>query len=133
MTGQLSTYGDSSVESGLLRTLCLQRLPQSARAALSLLPEATPLAELAEAADRFLEASRLTGAVSAVGANPSTANSTAPVATTGDGDLAAAIASLAAVISRLDTSHRRLEELSLTRWSPLRRGFSLVLALPRRT
>ncbi|XP_043188254.1 uncharacterized protein LOC122363267, partial [Amphibalanus amphitrite] len=38
---------------------------QSARAALSLLPEATPLAELAEAADRFLEASRPTGAVSA--------------------------------------------------------------------
>ncbi|KAF0300056.1 Nuclear pore complex protein Nup133 [Amphibalanus amphitrite] len=67
MRGQLSTAGDSSVDSGLLRTLFLQRLPQSARAALSLLPEATPLAELAEAADRFLEASRPTGAVSAVG------------------------------------------------------------------
>ncbi|KAF0298941.1 hypothetical protein FJT64_003712 [Amphibalanus amphitrite] len=105
MRGQLSTAGDSSVDSGLLRTLFLQRLPQSARAALSLLPEATPLAELAEAADRFLEASRPTGAVSAVGAN----SSPAPAATTGDGDLAAAIASLSAVISRLDTSHRRLE------------------------
>ncbi|XP_043235822.1 uncharacterized protein LOC122388651 [Amphibalanus amphitrite] len=105
MRGQLSTAGDSSVDSGLLRTLFLQRLPQSARAALSLLPEATPLAELAQAADRFLEASRPTGAVSAVGAN----SSPAPAATTGDGDLAAAIASLSAVISRLDTSHRRLE------------------------
>ena len=119
MRGQLSTAGDSSVDSGLLRTLFLQRLPQSARAALSLLPESTPLADLADAADRFLEASRPTGAVSAVSADPPPAGSAASAATTGGGDLAAAISTLAAVISRLDSSHRRLEEPGGCRWSPL--------------
>ena len=110
MRGQLSTASDSAVDSSLLRTLFLQRLPQSARAALSLLPEATPLGELAEAADRFLEASRSSGAVSAVAAEPAAPAGTGATAAAGTPDLAAALMSLTAVISRLDASHRRLEE-----------------------
>lgn len=103
MRGQLTTAGDAPTDSGLLRTLFLQRLPQSARAALSLLPETTSLLELAEAADRFLEASQPSGAVAAVAA-------ATPAPAGGDADLATAIASLAAVIGRLDASNRRLEE-----------------------
>ena len=57
MQGELAMAGITPAEDGLLRTLYKQRLPQPARAALSLLPEATPLADLASAADRFLEAS----------------------------------------------------------------------------
>ena len=57
MQGELAMAGVTPAEDGLLRTLYKQRLPQPARAALSLLPEDTPLANLASAADRFLEAS----------------------------------------------------------------------------
>ena len=48
--------GVMPADNSLLRTLYKQRLPQSARAALSLLPEDIPLADLASAADRFMEA-----------------------------------------------------------------------------
>ena len=58
MQGEPSAAGDAPVDSELLRTLFLQRLPQVATAALSLLPESTPLQDLASSADRFLEASR---------------------------------------------------------------------------
>ena len=52
-----SELGGEPHDSALLRTLFLQRLPQSATAALALLPEDTSLNQLAAAADRFLEAS----------------------------------------------------------------------------
>ncbi|KAF0305496.1 hypothetical protein FJT64_022872 [Amphibalanus amphitrite] len=56
MQGELAMAGVAPADNGLLRTLYKQRLPQSARAALSLLPEDIPLADLASAADRFMEA-----------------------------------------------------------------------------
>lgn len=120
MRGQLVTAGNSACDSGLLRTLFFQRLPQSARAALSLLSEATPLGELAEAADRFMEASLPTVTVAAVAAaplGPPPSNQvpllpTQVSGTAGDSapDLTSAIQGLVAVINRLDCTNRRLEE-----------------------
>ena len=109
MRGQLSTAGDLAADRPFLRTLFLQPLPQSARAALSLLAESTPLGDLSEAADRFLEASRPTGAVTAVAEVTAPAPAVRAIAegTTG---LAAAIQGLTAMICRLETSNRRLEE-----------------------
>ena len=110
MRGQLTSAGDASVDSGLLRTLFLQRLPQSARAALSLLAECTPLGDLADAADRFLEASRSAGGVATVSAG---GPAPPPVIGAGSSDppgLAAAIIGLTAVVNRLDMSNRRLED-----------------------
>ena len=77
MRSELGAAGDATQDSQLLRTLFLQRLPQSARAALSLLPEDTPLDQLATAADRFLASS--TASISAVDAS---ASAMAPYATT---------------------------------------------------
>ena len=57
MKSELSAAGDVPADSGLLRTLFLQRLPHVVRAALALLPENHPLDDLALAADRFVEAS----------------------------------------------------------------------------
>ena len=56
MQGELTMAGVAPADNGLLRTLYKQRLPQAARAALSLLAEDIPLADLASAADRFMEA-----------------------------------------------------------------------------
>ncbi|KAF0298448.1 hypothetical protein FJT64_004171 [Amphibalanus amphitrite] len=60
--------GNSRDDTGLLRTLFLQRLPQTTRAALALLPESTGIDDLASAADRFQEASQ--GAVVAAAVAP---------------------------------------------------------------
>ncbi|KAF0306047.1 hypothetical protein FJT64_022428 [Amphibalanus amphitrite] len=49
--------GSAGHDLGLLRTLFLQRLPPTTRAALALLPEDTGIDDLASAADRFQEAS----------------------------------------------------------------------------
>ena len=114
MRSQLTSSGAPAGDNDLLRTLFLQRLPQSTRAALSLLSEATPLGELAEAADRFLEASRPTGTVAAVSAAvagpPPLPTPAAGAETNNAPGLADAIQGLVAVINRLETTNRRLEE-----------------------
>ena len=119
MRGQLTTAGDTTSDNGLLRTLFLQRLPQSARAALALLSERTPLGELAEAADRFMEASRPAGTVAAVSATVAGASAPptqAPIAAAGGTpDLADAIQGLVAVITRMETTNRRVKEAVFNR------------------
>ena len=58
MRSELAATGDAPLETELFSTLFLQRLPQSVRAALALLPADSPLDKLADAADRYLEVSR---------------------------------------------------------------------------
>ncbi|KAF0304080.1 hypothetical protein FJT64_023999 [Amphibalanus amphitrite] len=57
MRNELAAAGDAPVDTELFRTLFQQRLPQPVRAALALLPADSTLDALAEAADRYLEAS----------------------------------------------------------------------------
>ena len=59
MRSELTAAGDAPTDTGLLRTLFLQRLPPTVRAALALLSEDKSLDDMAQAADRFLEASGL--------------------------------------------------------------------------
>ena len=111
MRSELGAAGDATQDSQLLRTLFLQRLPQSARAALSLLPEDTPLDQLAMAADRFLASS--TASISAVDASASAMAPYATAAPPADGTMAALcsmVASLTAAVSRLETGFRAREQ-----------------------
>ncbi|KAF0306846.1 hypothetical protein FJT64_021743 [Amphibalanus amphitrite] len=57
MRNELAAAGDAPVDTELFRTLFKQRLPQPVRAALALLPADSALDALAEAADRYLDAS----------------------------------------------------------------------------
>lgn len=91
------SLGTTSDDTGLLRTLFLQRLPQTTRAALALLPEATLLDDLAAAADRFHDASR----------GATVAQASAPAEASSRDDLAAAVAALTATVARLETNLQR--------------------------
>ena len=111
--------GSSGSDLGLLRTLFLQRLPPTTRAALALLPEDTGIDDLASAADRFQEASG--GAtVSAVSA-PASGAAAACVPTTGavtpcssagaatacgcgNSGMAAAVSALTAAVARIEAA-----------------------------
>ncbi|KAF0302183.1 hypothetical protein FJT64_025727 [Amphibalanus amphitrite] len=77
MQGEPAMAGVLPADNGLLRTLYKQRLPQSARAAFSLLPENIPLPELAAAADRFMEANTPALSVSTVQQAPQPPNQSA--------------------------------------------------------
>ena len=108
LRGMQHALGGSQDDTGLLRTLFLQRLPQTTRAALALLPEATALDDLAAAADRFQEASR--GAVVAAAvpaAVPAPSTEPACKCRSTDADLAAAVAALTATVARLETGFGR--------------------------
>ena len=112
MQGELTAAGDSPADSGLLRTLFLQRLPQGVTATLSLLPENTALDELASSADRIMEASRpaiYPAAVSAIQPTqllPAPAPAPAAHAT----DLLATVASLTATVSELQMEVRAMRQ-----------------------
>ena len=101
-SGEEPMAGDSS----LLRTLFLQRLPPAVRAALSVLPEEQPIAELASAADRVMEASTGPAAhVDSVVTSAPTATSTA--ATVSQPDI---IAALTASVQRLESKIQRQDK-----------------------
>ena len=113
MSRELTSAGDVPADSNLLRMLFRQRLPQSTRAAISLLPDSTPLDDLAAAADRFLEESRPSqGSISTVSASvePSSASGRTASREPEEPSMVAAIASLTAMVIRLEASHKRLEE-----------------------
>ena len=97
--------GGSQDETGLLRTLFLQRLPQTTRAALALLPEDTGLDDLAGAADRFQEASQ--SAVVAATVPAAAPEPKCSCRSPADTDLAAAVAALTATVARLEAGQRR--------------------------
>ena len=93
--------GSSGSDVGLLRTLFLQRLPQTTRAALALLPEDDSLDKLAKAADRFQEASG--GAtVSAVAAPPPTA--VCECRSDSNSDLVAAVSALTTAVAQIQAT-----------------------------
>ena len=100
--------GSSGSDSGLLRTLFLQRLPHTTRAALALLPESTDVDALASAADRFHEASH--GATVAAALAPP-ADDAAPACAcrqeTPNSELIAAVSALTAAVSRIEASFQR--------------------------
>ena len=107
--GELSMAGVAPADNGLLRTLYKQRLPQSARAALSLLSDDTPLAELARAADRFMEANAAAGPslqnqvpVCAVQQPQAAAAAAAPSQSALD-QLTASVAALTAAVGQMRT------------------------------
>lgn len=115
MRGELAAAGDAPVDTELFRTLFLQRLPQPVRAALALLPADSSLDKLAEAADRYLEASgpdpRIAAVVSTPPppvATPAPAASSATAAPSSGIDVV--VASLVAKMERLEASNRRLED-----------------------
>ncbi|KAF0307740.1 hypothetical protein FJT64_020914 [Amphibalanus amphitrite] len=97
--------GNSRDDTGLLRTLFLQRLPQTTRAALALLPESTGIDDLASAADRFQEASQ--GAVVAAAVAPPASHSCNCQQSAGT-DLTAAVAALTATVARMEASYKSL-------------------------
>ena len=114
--------GSSGHDLGLLRTLFLQRLPPTTRAALALLPEDSGIEDLASAADRFQEASGSaavaavcapTAGVAAAGATlapPAGAVAAAgPPATCGCGNtgMAAAVTALTAAVARIEAVFQR--------------------------
>ncbi|KAF0291705.1 hypothetical protein FJT64_010221 [Amphibalanus amphitrite] len=116
MRNELAAAGDAPVDTELFRTLFQQRLPQPVRAALALLPADSTLDALAEAADRYLEASGPDPRLSAIAAQPYTqpappiaAAVTAP-ARAATPALDTVIASLVAKMERLEASNRRLED-----------------------
>ncbi|KAF0293288.1 hypothetical protein FJT64_008816 [Amphibalanus amphitrite] len=94
--------GNSRDDTGLLQTLFLQRLPQTTRAALALLPESTGIDDLASAADRFQEASQ--GAVVAAAVAPPASHSCNCQQSAGT-DLTAAVAALTATVARMEASY----------------------------
>ncbi|KAF0310209.1 hypothetical protein FJT64_018757 [Amphibalanus amphitrite] len=104
MQGELAMAGVLPADNGLLRTLYKQRLPQSARAALSLLPEDIPLPELAAAADRFMEANTPALSVSAVHQAPQPPNQSAL------DQLTASVAALTAAIGQMQTDLTSLRQ-----------------------
>lgn len=97
--------GSTEDETGLLRTLFLQRLPPTTRAALALLPEGTSPEDLAAAADRFQEASP-GPTVAAATSGPPASTCDCTHQSTSEG-LAAAVASLTATVARLEASFQR--------------------------
>ncbi|KAF0313628.1 Larval cuticle protein 65Ag2 [Amphibalanus amphitrite] len=116
MRNELAAAGDAPVDTELFRTLFQQRLPQPVRAALALLSADSTLDALAEAADRYLEASGPDPRLSAIAAQPYTqpappiaaaVTAPAPAATPA---LDTVIASLVAKMERLEASNRRLED-----------------------
>ncbi|KAF0287043.1 hypothetical protein FJT64_014523 [Amphibalanus amphitrite] len=116
MRNELAAAGDAPVDTELFRTLFQQRLPQPVRAALALLPADSTLDALAEAADRYLEASGPDPRLSAIAAQPYTqpappiaAAVTAPAPAAAPA-LDTVIASLVAKMERLEASNRRLED-----------------------
>ena len=110
MQGELTAAGDSPADSGLLRTLFLQRLPQGITATLSLLPENTALDELASSADRIMEASRPAIYPAAVSAIQPTPLLPAPAPAAPAADLLATVASLTATVSELQMEVRSLRQ-----------------------
>ena len=113
MRTELSATGDVPQGSQLLRTLFLQRLPQSARAALSLLAEDTPLDQLAMAADRFM-ASSSPAVISALGTSAAPAAGPPATAAVGPAD-GGTIAALCTMVASLTASVNRLEARSRDR------------------
>lgn len=113
MQGELAMAGVAQADDGLLRTLYKQRLPHSVRAALSLLSDNTPLAELASAADRFMEANAAapsSSAYSSVCAIQQPSAAAAPAATPAPAaspsaldQLTASVAALTAAVSQMQT------------------------------
>lgn len=99
---ELTTTDDRAADTSLLRTLFLQRLPSNVRAALSLLPMAVPLDDLAQSADRFLdqtEKSALTPLVAGA-----TCNSSQNVVLQGE------MARLTGVVEQLSFEVRQLQQ-----------------------
>ena len=112
MRSELSAAGDAPVDTELFRTLFLQRLPQHVRAALALLPADSSLDQLAEAADRYMEASGSDPHIAAVvpaAPQPHAAPPSAAAATASPSGLEVVVAALVAKLERLESSNRRLE------------------------
>ena len=111
MRNELSAAGDAPADTELFRTLFQQRLPQSVRAALALLPADSSLDTLAQAADRYLDATGPEQRVAAVAAAqpappPPAAAPPAPGAT----GLEYVVATLVAKMEQLEASNRRLQD-----------------------
>ena len=128
MRNELAAAGDAPVDTELFRTLFQQRLPQPVRAALALLPATSSLDTLAEAADRYLEASgpdpRIAAVVSAPpppAAMPAAIVPLPPAATAPSSGLDGVVASLVAKMERLEASNRRLEDALIRGRSQSRR------------
>ena len=102
--GELTIAGVAPTDNGLLRTLYKQRLPQSVRAALSLLSEDTPLADLASAADRFLEANAAAPAPAASGPVFTVQHSPPAPSQTAMDQLNASVAALTAAVGQMRTA-----------------------------
>ena len=112
MRSELAATGDAPLETELFSTLFLQRLPQSVRAALALLPADSPLDKLADAADRYLEVSGPDPRIAAVSSTlpPPTATAAQSHITAAPASgLEVVVASLVAKMERLEASNRRLE------------------------
>ena len=120
MRNELAAAGDAPVDTELFRTLFLQRLPQPVRAALALLPADSALDALAEAADRYLDASGHGQNIAAVAApqpQPPSPAAAAPAEST----LEALVATLVAKVEQLEASNRRLQGAMHRGRSPSRR------------
>ena len=119
MRNELAAAGDAPIDTELFRTLFLQRLPQPVRAALALLPADSALDALAEAADRYLDASgpdpRIAAVVAPQPPPPAAAARAAP------SGLEAIVASLVSKMEHLEASNRRLEDALRRGRSPSRR------------
>ena len=119
MKSELGGTGDSPADSELLRTLFLQRLPHVVRAALALLPENQPLDDLAQAADRFLEASGpSSGLVAAAAVEPRPAPTVQHVQ--GLEVMQGMIASLTTAVGRLETALTTRDQAGARPSSPYR-------------
>ena len=111
MRNELAAAGDAP-DTELFRTLFQQRLPQPVRAALALLPADSTLDVLAEAADRYLDASGPDPRISAVVAPPPppAAPAPAPAPAPPTAGLETVVATLVAKMENLEASNRRLED-----------------------
>ena len=108
MRNELAAAGNAPVDTELFRTLFQQRLPQPVRAALALLPTDSTLDVLAEAADRYMDASGPDPRISAVTAPPPPAAPPAASAPAPSG-LEAVVTTLVAKMEQLEASNQRLE------------------------
>ncbi|KAF0299550.1 hypothetical protein FJT64_027732 [Amphibalanus amphitrite] len=119
MRNELAAAGDAPVDTELFRTLFKQRLPQPVRAALALLPADSALDALAEAADRYLDASGPDPRVAVVTAPPPQPATPAPAQPSAG--LEAVVATLVAKMDSLQASHRGLEASNRRLQDALRR------------